>query len=43
LQTRRHARRSSRSAGRSQTPDICWYHRRFQERAKRYVAPCTWQ
>ena len=42
-QTRRHARRSSRPAGRSPAPDICWYHRRFKERAKRCTAPCTWQ
>ena len=27
--------RSSRSAGRSAALDICWYHRRFNERAKR--------
>jgi hypothetical protein len=42
-QTRRHARRSSRSAGRSPAPDICWYHRRFKERAERCSASCTWQ
>jgi hypothetical protein len=40
---RQHARRSSRSAGRSPVPDICWYHRRFKERAKRCTAPCAWQ
>ena len=34
-QTRRHSRRSSRSAGRSPAPDICWYHHCFKERAKR--------
>ena len=42
-QTRRHARRSSRPAGRSPAPGICWYHRPFKERAKRCTAPCTWQ
>jgi hypothetical protein len=29
-QTRRHARRSSRPAGRSPAPDICWYKRHFK-------------
>ena len=42
-QTRRHARRPSRSVGRSPAPDICWYHRRFKERAQRCSAPCMWQ
>ena len=42
-QTRRHARRSSLPVGRSPAPDICWYHRRFKERANRCTAPCTWQ
>jgi hypothetical protein len=42
-QTLQHARRPSRSAGRSPASDICWYHRRFKERAKRCTAPCTWQ
>jgi len=42
-QKRRHARRSSRPAGRSPTPDNWWYHRRFQERANRRTAPCTWK
>jgi hypothetical protein len=41
--TRRRSRRPSRSAGRSPAPDICWYHRRFKERAKKCTAPCTWQ
>jgi len=40
--TRWHARLSG-PTGRSSTPDICWYHRRFKERAKRCTAPCTWQ
>ena len=38
-----HASRSSRSAVRSPTPDICWYHRRFKEHAKRRSTSCTWQ
>jgi hypothetical protein len=42
-QTRRHARRSSRPAERSPAPDICSYHRRFKERAKRRKEPCMWQ
>ena len=41
--TRRQARRTSRSEGRSPAPDICWYHHRFKERAKRCTAPCTRQ
>jgi len=45
-QTRRHSRRSSRSAGRSPAPDICWYHRRFKadshiaRRAHAVPLPC---
>ena len=39
----KHARRPSRSATRSPASDICWYHRRFKEYAKRCTAPCTWQ
>jgi hypothetical protein len=42
-QTRWHARRPSRSAGRSPAPDICWYQRRFKKRAKRCTAPCMQQ
>jgi hypothetical protein len=42
-QTKQHARRSSRSVGRYPASDICWYHRRFKERAKRCTAPSTWQ
>ena len=42
-QTRRHARRSPSHAGRSSAPDICWYHSRFKELAKRCTAPCKWQ
>jgi hypothetical protein len=34
-QTRRYARLSSRSTGRSPAADICCYHRRFNERSKR--------
>jgi hypothetical protein len=30
-------------ACRSLTPDICWYHSCFKERAKRCTAPCMWQ
>ena len=41
--TRPHARRSSRSAGRSTASDICWYHRRFKEHAKKCTVPCMWQ
>jgi len=33
--TRPQARRSTRSAGRSPASDICWYHRRFKEHAKK--------
>jgi hypothetical protein len=39
----RHVRRPSRSAGRSPVPNICWYHHRFKENAKRCIAPCMWQ
>jgi len=42
-QTRRHTRRLPCPAGRSSAPDICWYHCRFKECAKRCTAPCTWQ
>jgi hypothetical protein len=42
-QTRQKARRPSRSAARSPAPDICWYHRRFKEDAKRCTGTCTWQ
>ena len=42
-QTRRQARRSSRPAGCSPAPDICWYHHRFKECAKRCTTPCMWQ
>ena len=42
-QIRRNARLSSRLAGRSPAPDICWYNRCFKERAKRCTAPCKWQ
>jgi hypothetical protein len=41
--TRPHARRTSRSAGRSPAEDICWYHRRFKEQATKCTAPCAWQ
>jgi len=42
-QTQWHARHPSRSAARSPAPDICWYHCRFKERAKRCTVPCMWQ
>ena len=41
--TQRQARRPSLSEGWSAVPDICWYHRRFKEHAKRCTVPCTWQ
>ncbi|KAJ8709456.1 hypothetical protein PYW08_009460 [Mythimna loreyi] len=32
----------SKSRGFSQT-DICWYHRRFKEKATRCTTPCSWK
>lgn len=37
-QTRSSSRRTSRSADRS----LCWYHRRYAERATRCHQPCSW-
>ena len=46
-----HSRPSSRAGSRSSSPTptpagdksaLCWYHRRFGDRAKKCVSPCNW-
>lgn len=40
----RHRSRSrSRSRGRDPPPGLCWYHWRFESRARKCVKPCNWQ
>ncbi|XP_064486078.1 uncharacterized protein LOC135398623 [Ornithodoros turicata] len=39
--SRRRPRASSQQ--RTQSPQYCWYHRRFKHRSTRCQAPCSWQ
>lgn len=40
--SRSRSRHSSPSQGDSQAAGLCWYHRRFGEKATKCTSPCTW-